>query len=298
MVGEEVLGEGDDEEEGVDSLETWKLRRVVKEKREKEARKKREKEGMVARGKEMGRSREEVKKLRSEYRDWMEQPEVEEVSYILGEEVEKVKEVALDMEVRRWGKELRELVSKLGLVMEKRGDEVVEVRSEVVLPRGEDRGRVDEKEMGNRRWIEEGRSYSEVIMGAGQGIKREEVRKVEGKVRVKRRVMEESLMEKEERFRNKVKVVMDSQDEDGSGGLSGWSSGQVEQKLGLKKGEVVRVEGRKWRVVVEVKSGEVRDKIEEVGKKEWEEAVGRRVKSMGSLDSWAGMVVPAIEVGM
>jgi len=83
----------------MDSMEVWRLRKASKEKREKEERKKREKEGMAVRGREMGRSREEVKKLRREFRDWKE--EVEEVSYILGESEGKVRFFGLDMEVRR-----------------------------------------------------------------------------------------------------------------------------------------------------------------------------------------------------
>jgi len=88
LVGEEKIEEEEDEE-GMDSMEAWRLKKVNREKREKEERKKREKEGMVARGKELGRSREEVKKLRGEFRDWREK--VEEVSYILGESEERVR---------------------------------------------------------------------------------------------------------------------------------------------------------------------------------------------------------------
>jgi len=71
-----------EEEEGVDSLEVWKLKRLRKEGLEKEERKMREKEGMVSRGKDMGRSREEVKRLRKDFRNWKE--EVEEIRYIMG----------------------------------------------------------------------------------------------------------------------------------------------------------------------------------------------------------------------
>ena len=204
LVGEEVV-EGEEDEEGVDSLEAWRLKRVNREKREKEERKKREKEGMVARGKELGRSREEVKKLRSEFRDWRE--EVEEVSYILGESEEKVRSFALDMEVRRWGKEIRELVSKVGLKGLSVGEEV-RVLSEVVVPEMVEKVEVLKKKV----VVEEGRSYGEVLRGVSPSMGNVEVEELEKKKMEERKELESSLKEKEKRLSRKVEVVLDTQE--------------------------------------------------------------------------------------
>jgi len=288
LVGEEVLGEEEDDE-GVDSMEAWKLRKVNKEKREKEERKKREKEGMVARGKELGRSREEVKKLRSEFRDWKE--EVEEVSYILGESEEKVRSFALDMEVRRWGRELRELVSKVGLRGLSVGEEV-KILSEVVVP--EMVGRVED--LKKKVVVGEERSYGEVLRGVSPSMGTEEVKELEKKKVEERREMESSLREREKRLSKKVEVVLDTQDGlsmEVDGG-SEWSSGRMEEMLGLNKGDVIGMVKKGGRITVELKGEEEVKKVEEVEGKEWEEVKG--VKSVGSLDSWAGMVIPAIEV--
>ena len=288
LVGEEVL-EGEEDGEGMDSMEEWRLRKVNREKREKEERKKREKEGMVARGKELGRSREEVKKLRSEFRDWRE--EVEEVSYILGESEEKVRSFALDMEVRRWGKELRELVSKVGL--KKLGvEEEVKVLSEVVVP--EMVGRVED--LKKRIVVGEGRSYGEVLRGVSPGMNNEEVEELEKKKVEERKELESSLREKERRMSKKVEVILDTQDGLGMevDGESEWSSGKMEEVLGLNKGGVIGMVRKRGRITVELKGEEEVRKVEGVEGKEWEEVKG--VKSVGSLDSWAGMVIPAIEV--
>jgi len=288
LVGEEVLGEEEDEE-GMDSMEAWKLRKVNKERRAKEERKKREKEGMVARGKELGRSREEVKKLRSEFRDWRE--EVEEVSYILGESEEKVRSFALDMEVRRWGRELRELVSKVGLKGLSVGEEV-KVLSEVVVP-----GMVERVEdLKKKVVVGEGRSYGEVLRGVSPGMGNEEVEELERKKVEERKELESSLKERERRLSKKVEVVLDTQDELSMevDGESEWSSGKMEDVLGLSKGGVIGMVKKGGRITVELKGEEEVRKVEEVEKKEWEEVKG--VRSVGSLDSWAGMVIPAIEV--
>jgi len=288
LVGEEVIEEEEDEE-GVDSLEAWRLRRVNKEKRDKEERKKREKEGMVARGKELGRSREEVKKLRSEFRDWRE--EVEEVSYILGESEEKVRSFALDMEVRRWGKELRELVSKVGL-RELSVREEVKVLSEVVVPKMEERVEILKK----RVIVGEGRSYGEVLRGVSPSMSNEEVEELEKKKAEGRKELEGSLKEREKRLSKNVEVVLDTQDglDMEVDGESEWSSGKMEEVLGLEKGGVIGMVKKKGRITVELKSEEEVKKVEEVKGEEWKEVRG--VKSVGSLDSWAGMVIPAIEV--
>ena len=290
LVGEEVL-EGEDDGEGVDSMEAWKLRKVNRERREKEERKKREKEGMVARGKELGRNREEVKKLRSEFRDWRE--EVEEVSYILGESEEKVRSFALDMEVRRcqWGRELRELVSKVGLKkLDVEGE--VKILSEVVVP--EMVGRVED--LKKRIVVGEGRSYGEVLRGVSPGMGNEEVEELEKKKVEERTELESSLRERERRLSKKVEVILDTQDGLSMevDGESEWSSGKMEEVLGLSKGGVIGMVKKGGRITVELKGEEEVKKVEEVEGKEWEEVKG--VKSVGSLDNWAGMVIPAIEV--
>jgi len=288
LVGEEVLEEEGDEE-GVDSMEAWKLKKVNREKREKEERRKREKKGMVARGKELGRNREEVKKLRSEFRDWRE--EVEEVSYILGESEEKVRSFALDMEVRRWGRELRELVSKVGLKGMK-VDEEVRVLSEVVVP--EMVGRVEE--LKKKVVVGDGRSYGEVLRGVSPSMGNEEVEKLERKKVEERKELESSLREREKRLSKKVEVVLDTQDGVSMevDGESEWSSGRMEEVLELNKGDVLGMVKRKGRITVELKGEEEVKKVEEIKEEGWEEVKG--VRSVGSVDSWAGMVIPAIEV--
>jgi len=286
-VGEEVkrfrkeVEEGLEEEsevEVVDSMEAWRLKRVNREKREKEERKKREKEGMVARGKEMGRSREEVKKLRREFRDWRE--EVEEVSYILGENEEKVRSFGLDMEVRRWGRELRELVSKVGL----RGMSVkddVEVLSKVVVP-----GMIEKvEELKGKVVVGDGRSYGEVLRGVSPSMSNEEVEVLEKKKEEERKELESSLEEKEKRVNRKVEVVLDTQDgvDMEVDGESEWSSGRMEEVLGLEKGDVVGMVKKKGRIRVELKGEKEVKKVEEVKDEDWEEVKG--VKSVGGLDN-------------
>lgn len=175
LVGEDVMSEEKDEVV-VDSLEKWKLERVVKEKREKEERKKKEKEGMMARGKELGRSRENVKKLRRNFRDWKE--EVEEVCYVLGESEERVRSFSLDMEIRRWGKELRELVSAVGLGGKERERSNRElVRSEVVVPVVVRRLEVLKEKVA----VLDGRSYGEVLKGEGEGMVEEKLKVLAGR---------------------------------------------------------------------------------------------------------------------
>ena len=98
LVGEKLF-ESEEDGEGLDSMEAWKLRSLRKEKREREERKQREKEGMVNRGKELGRTREEVKALRREFRDWKE--EVDEIRYILGKSEEDARGYAADLEIKR-----------------------------------------------------------------------------------------------------------------------------------------------------------------------------------------------------
>jgi len=290
LVGEEVIEEEEEDMEGVDSLEAWRLRKVVKEKREKEERKKREKEGMVARGKEMGRSTEEVKKLRREIRDWRE--EVEEVSYILGESEEKVRSFGLDMEVRRWGKELRELMSEVGLEGRKLAKERVEVLSEIVVP-----AMVEKMEkLKEKVVVGEGRSYGEVLRGVSPGMGEEEVRELEEKKGEERKRLESSLLEKEGRLRKKVEVILDTQEglDMEVDGESEWSTGRVEEVLGLDKGGVVNMVRRKGRITVELKGEDEVKKVEEEGEKLWGEMKG--VKGVEGVDNWAGMVIPALNV--
>ena len=124
--GMKEVEEGEhDEEEGVDSLEAWKLRKLRKQRLEKEERKMREKEGMVSRGKDMGRSREEVKSLRKDFGDWKE--EVEEIMYILGVGEQEARGFATNLEMKRWHKDLRKRVNGLSdLVLDIRREERLE----------------------------------------------------------------------------------------------------------------------------------------------------------------------------
>ena len=288
-----VEEEENDEEEGVDSLEAWKIKKLRKERMEKEERRMREKEGMVNRGKDVGRSREEVKSLRKDFRDWKE--EVEEIRYILGVEVEEARSFAVDLEMKRWHKDLRRRVNGLSDIVLGLRDGGVLVESgkgKGVGVSEEMRGESIEREV----VVEGGRSYKEVLLGVGVGAGNKEVIELEEKKDKERRVMED-VMEERERRSLKVEVVLDSQGE-GLGSGSVWSTERVEEELGLNKGEVIKIEGVKGRVRVEMGSGEGVDKMMEVGKEKWSEIVGKKVEGIRALDVWAGMVIPGVELGI
>jgi len=255
----EERGESE-EEEGVDSLEGWKLKRLRKERLEKEERKIREKEGMVSRGKDMGRSTEEVKSLRKDFRDWKE--EVEEIRYILGGGVEEARGFAVDLEMKRWHKDLRKRMNRLSdFVLEIRGGRGMEFA-------GVGEGKVDREIRGGRIerevGVEGGRSYKKVLCGVRVGAKRKEVEALEEKKEVERRVVEDMMEEREKRSLV-VEVVLDLQ-EGGLGSGSVWSTAKIEEEMGLEKGEVKRIEGKKGRVKVELESGEGLDRLMEVNK--------------------------------
>ena len=111
--------------------------------------------------------------------------------------------------------------------------------------------------------------------------------------------MEERLLEKEERLGRKVEVILDSQeDEDmeGEGSGKSWDSEKVEEVLGLRKGDIVGMVRKKGKMTVELKEMKVVEEVEEIDEDKWVEAVGERVKGVKSLDTWAGMVIPAISV--
>jgi len=294
MMRMEVVREDEsDEGEGMDSMEAWKMKKLRKERMEKEERRVREKEGMVNRGKEVGRSREEVKSLRKDFRNWKE--EVEEIRYILGVEVEEARSFAVDLEMKRWHKDLRRRVNGLSdIVLGLRGGRVLtesdrEGREEV--GKGV-RGESIEKEV----IVEGGRSYKEVLMGVKAGSKGKEVVELEEKKDKERRVMED-VMEERERRSLKVEVILDSQG-GGLGSGSVWSTGRIEEELGLNKGEVVKIEGVKGKVRVEMGSGEGVDKVMEMGKEKWGEIVGKKVEGVRAMDVWAGMVIPGVELGI
>jgi len=257
LVGEKLF-ESEEDGEGVDSLGEWRLRKLRKEKREMEERKQREKEGMVSRGGELGRSREEVKALRREFRDWKE--EVDEIRYILGESDEDARGYAVDLEVKRWGKELRKMIGDVGKMVEDIRGGKVEVRSEVVVPEVVERVRAVEEKVAVAR----GRSYGEVLRGV-KGNMEVEVRKMlEEKVGVEKEEVERSMLEREEREGRMVEIVLDSQGTEGekSEGMGSWNSGKMEEELGLKRGEIVKVVGRKGKVVVELKESKGKEMVE------------------------------------
>jgi len=292
LVGERLF-EMEEDEEIVDSMEEWKLRKLRREKREMEERKQREKEGIVNRGRELGRTREEVKALRKEFRDWKE--EVDEIRYILGKSEEDAKGYAVDLEVKRWGKELRKMIGDVGKMVEDIRDGKVEVRSEVVVPEVVERVMEVEKKLA----VVGGRTYGEVLKGVG-GIKGvDERERVEEKVRVEREVAEKSLLEREERQGRMVEVILDSQGTEGekSGKIGSWDSEKVEEELGLKKGDIKSVVGKKGKVFVEMKEGKGKELVKEMSEVKWERAIGSKVEEVKLRDSWVGMVIPAVEVG-
>jgi len=282
-----------DMEEGIDSLEGWKMKRLRKETLEKVERKMREKEGMVSRGKDMGRSRAEVKDLRKDCRDWKE--EVKEIRYILGVGVEEARGFAMDLEMKRWHKDLRKRVNGLGdLILDMRGGKGLDERGggEGNGVEKEIRGESIEREV----VVEGGRSYKEVLMGVEVGAKGKEVVELEEKKEKERRVVEDVMEEREKRSL-KVEVVLDSQGE-GLGSGSVWSTERVEEELGLVKGEVKKIEGVKGKVRVEISSGDGVDKVMEVGKEKWSEVVGKKVEVVRAMDVWVGIVIPGVELAV
>ena len=56
----------------------------------------------------MGRMREEVKALRTEFKHW--KVEIDEIRYVLGMSEKDAKGYAVDWEVKRWGKQLRKMI--------------------------------------------------------------------------------------------------------------------------------------------------------------------------------------------
>jgi len=169
-----------------------------KDRLEKEERKIREKEGMVSRGKDMGRSREEVKSLRKDFRDW--KKEVEEIRYILGVgvEVEEARYFAIDLEMKRWHKHLRKRVNGLG-------DQVLEIKREGGLRSVGSRKerdleeRVRDESIMKEVVVEGRRSYKEVLVGVKVGAKSRDVERLEEKKEIERRVVKEVMEEREKR---------------------------------------------------------------------------------------------------
>ena len=291
LVGERLF-ESEEDGEGVDSLEAWKLKSLRKEKREREERKQREKEGMVNTGKELGRSRVEVKALRREFTDWKEK--VDEIRYILGKSEEDARGYAVDLEVKRWGKELRKMIGDVGRMVEEiRGGEL-KVESKVVLP--EVMSRVIEVE--KKVAVSKGRSYGEVVRGRNEVMGVDEREKLEEKIEFEKKEVEESLMERERREGKMVEIVLESQgtEVEKSGVVGTWDSEKMEEELGLKKGDIVKVVGKKGKVVVELKEEGGREMVENLREDVWERAVERKVVGVRTRDSWVGMVMPAVSV--
>ena len=291
LVGEKLF-EIEEDDEIVDSMEKWKLRKLRQEKLMREERKQREKEGMVDRGRELGGTREEVKALRKEFRDWKE--EVDEIRYILGKSDEEARGYAMDLEIKRWGKELRKMMGDVGKMVEEIRDGKVEVRSEVVVP--EVMGRVMEVE--KKVAVERGRTYGEVLRGVGKGMGVEEKGVMEGKMKVEKEVAEKSLLEREERRGRMVEVVLDSQGTEGekSGGIGSWDSEKMEAELGLEKGEIMKVVGKKGKVVVEMRESKGKELVRGVSEDKWVKAVGSKVEEVRLRDNWVGMVIPAMSL--
>ena len=127
----------------------------------------------------------------------------------------------------------------------------------------------------------------------GEKVEELEVKKVE-----ERKVLEGSLKEEEERFGKKVVVILDSQEEgmevDGSG-LS-WDSEKVEEKLGMRKGDVEKIVVKKGRVEVDLKKVKDARVLEDMEVDKWEEVLGVGVGEVKKMGKWVGMVIPAMGV--
>jgi len=184
---------------------------------------------------------------------------------------------------------LRELMSEVGLDGRRLEKVRVEVLSEVVVPK------VVEKieELKKRVVVGEGRSYGEVLRGVSPGMGNREVEILEEKKEEEWKVMESSLLEKEQRLRKKVEVVVDTEewwdmevDEE-----SEWSTGKMEEVLGLEKGGVVEMVKRKGSITVELKGEDEVKKVKEEGVRLGEGLKG--IKGIDGMDNWAGMIVPA-----
>ena len=75
-----------------------------------------------------------------------------------------------------------------------------------------------------------------------------------------------------------------------------WDSEKMERELGLDKGDIVKVVGKKGKVVVELKKDGGRDMVESLREEVWERAVEGKVAEVKTRDSWVGMVMPALSV--
>ena len=277
-------------EGGVGLIEEWREEKKAKEKRERNERRKREVEGMVNRGKDRGMNREAVMEMKMAFGDYEEV--VGDVGYVLGIEVGLARCFVMDREIRK----VVEMMVNGGSVGKRetrrmseglREEEVV-VRSEVVV----EEGLKEKEELVRMNGVKGGRTYGEVLKGAGEGVENEEVNE---KMEKERMSWVEDGIEREKRSGKVVEVVMDSQEE--SSGKE-WKKEEVAKELGVAEGSIDKVKVIGNRVKMVMKDNEVAEVVQRKIEENKEEVMGGGVVEVKRNENWVGLVVPGMSVDM
>ena len=277
-------------EGGVGLIEEWREEKRAKEKRERGERRKREVEGMVNRGKDRGMSREAVMEMKMEFGDYEEV--VGDVGYVLGIEVGLARCFVMDREIRK----VVELMVNGG-GKEKKGnrrmseglrEEEVVVRSEVVV----EEGLKEKEELVRMEGVKGGRTYGEVLKGAGEGVENKEVNE---RMEKERMSWIEDGIERERRSGKVVEVVMDSQEE--SSGKE-WKKEEVAKELGVAEGSIDKVKVVGNRVKMVMKDNGVAEVVQKKIEENKEGIMGGGVVEVKRNENWVGLVVPGMSVEM
>ena len=277
-------------EGGIGLIEEWREEKKAKEKRERDERRKREVEGMVNRGKDRGMNREAVMEMKMAFGDYEEV--VGDVGYVLGIEVGLARCFVMDREIRK-------VVDLMigGGGGEKKGtrrmseglkEEEVIVRSEVVV----EEGLREKEELVRMNGVRGGRTYGEVLKGAGEGIEDE---KMNEKMEKERMSWVEDGIERERRSGKVVEVVMDSQEE--SSGKE-WKKEEVAKELGVAEGSIDKVKVVGNRVKMVMKDNEVAEVVQKKIEENREGIMGGGVVEVKRNENWVGLVVPGMSVEM
>ncbi|RPA89745.1 hypothetical protein L873DRAFT_1795917 [Choiromyces venosus 120613-1] len=281
--GEERGGEV--ESLGIDGWADREERRILGKIREEEEKKKSERK---SKWEEYEVDAEEGENMIRDFRRW--QLKMDKMAQIIEVGELDAKLYSLDVMLRNV---LREVGSREG----KRG--TVEVEKERESKKEEEkleRVRVGKKEeLEQKIAVEGGRSYREVVIGGKPGMKSEELKRMEEKKEKEREAERVACLEREKRLENVVEVVMDSQDEGLKEGEK-WDVEAVGKALGMKEGVIKEISGKGCRVRIRCDSEKGVEEVKEVKKEVWEEVMRRKVVQMKSLDQWAGIVIPGVEL--
>ncbi|KAG0640897.1 hypothetical protein HOY80DRAFT_999748 [Tuber brumale] len=249
-----IVWEDVDEEGGESLVEDWKLRKKIEDKRKKEEGLRRENEGEYDRGRERGMTREEVKEVRGNIKDWLDM--VGRVTYVFGLKREEALGYSMDVTMRRLERLSLGLFDRIREMGKEEGNGKEE-EERVKWEREERKGELEKLEV-----VEEGRSYKEVVNGVRVGTKSEEVVELERKKEKEGKHEEERAKKKEEKEVMSLEVVLDSQLER----ESSWNRSEWEEELGLEKGWLKEIKGRGDRIKVIVSTKEDLERRMEAGK--------------------------------